>query len=91
MSKAVLVIDMPSCCEECFALDFHGDYPRCIISDEQRGYTFNTRTQRMTHCPLKTMPEKYDIEKEMKKPHDRDYDWEFEGGWNACIDSLNGE
>lgn len=58
MSKAILVIDMPNCCEECFALDFRGDYPRCMITDEQRGYTFNTRARRMPHCPFKLMPEK---------------------------------
>lgn len=71
MSKAILVIEMPSCCEECFALNFQGDYPRCIITDEQRGYTFNTRKFKMPNCPLKPMPEKYDIEEERKKIHDR--------------------
>lgn len=52
MSKAVLVIDMPSCCDECFVLDDNGDYPMCIIIQKQRGYTFRTREQKMdrAHC-----------------------------------------
>ena len=58
MSKAILVIDMPSCCSECFALDDHYDYPECLITKEQRGYNFNTKTQRMDKCPLKPIPKK---------------------------------
>ena len=44
---------MPKCCDECFALDDHGDYPFCLISEDQRGYNFNTRQNRMPSCPLK--------------------------------------
>ena len=46
-------ISMPKCCDECFALDEHGDYPFCLISQDQRGYTFNTHEKRMPTCPLK--------------------------------------
>ena len=82
MSKAILVIDdMPSCCEECFALDFHGDYPRCIITDEQRGYNFNTRIQRMTHCPLKPAPK-------MQLLWNDDDDWVK--GYNNCVREIMG-
>lgn len=72
MDKAILVIDMPSCCDECFALDEYGDYPVCRITQEQRGYTFRTREQKMSKCPLQPAPEKYDMDnvvsgKEIKK------------------------
>lgn len=43
---------MPKCCDECWALDDDGDYPRCRITEEQRGYTFRTRENRMSKCPL---------------------------------------
>ena len=46
-------IPMPSCCDECFALDFSGDYPCCIISEECQGYNFNVYENRMPSCPLK--------------------------------------
>lgn len=36
MDKAILVIDMPSCCDECFALDEYGDYPVCRNEKSQR-------------------------------------------------------
>lgn len=83
MSKAVLVIDMPSCCDECFALDDNGDYPMCIITKEQKGYTFRTREQKMDRCPLQKMPEKSHTGKSDY------YQWgDWEDGWNACIDGL---
>ena len=43
---------MPKCCDECWALDDNGDYPRCGITEEQRGYTFRTKENRMSKCPL---------------------------------------
>ena len=48
-------IDMPlpKCCGTCFAFDDTGDYPLCLISREQMGYTFNVNGCRMPHCPLK--------------------------------------
>lgn len=85
MGKAVLIIDMPTCCGECFALDDNGDYPFCIITQEQRGYTFNTREQKMDRCPFKPLPEKYDLDNVVC---DRDYNGEYECGYNACIDEL---
>lgn len=101
MSKAILVIDMPSCCEECFALDFHGDYPRCMITDEQRGYTFNTRTQRMTYCPLKPVPEKINIPDfdDTIKANNKNaeevgmymYDRGIDRGYNLCVDKILGK
>lgn len=45
--------DMPKCCDDCFALDNYGDYPRCSITEEQRGYTFDTSSKRMDKCPLR--------------------------------------
>lgn len=45
-------MEMPECCDECFALDDYGDYPMCKITSETRGYNFNTREKRMDRCPL---------------------------------------
>jgi hypothetical protein len=88
MQKAILVIDMPKSCYECPLLDDRGDYPICLITDQTKGYKFRVREQKMDKCPLKELPEKYDIEEEMKKPHDRDYTWEFEGGYNKCLEEI---
>ena len=88
MDKAILVVDMPSCCDECFALDEYGDYPVCRITQEQRGYTFRTREQKMDKCPLKLAPEKYEIDR--NKCTDPFYQFEFEYGYNQCINEILG-
>lgn len=83
MNKAILVIDMPRCCDECFALDDNGDYPFCLITQEQRGYTFRTREKKMDKCPLKPMPKKLEGNDSIY------YQWgDYEDGWNHCIDNL---
>lgn len=85
MSKAILIIDMPEycgCCDFCYYSD--GKIPSCQIKFR----AVEDFTKRPSWCPLKALPEKYDIEAEMKKPHDRDYDWEFEGGFNACLNQI---
>lgn len=80
MSKAILVMDMPDCCDKCFALDDNGDYPMCGITQEQRGYTFNTRVRKMDKCPIKELPEKM-------KYHDGTYNGEVKG-WNLCLEEI---
>ena len=49
-------MEMPECCDKCFALDDNGDYPRCLITHEQRGYNFRVREKRMDKCPLIEVP-----------------------------------
>lgn len=49
-------MEMPTCCDECVALDEYGDYPVCRITQEQRGYNFRTREKRMDKCPLVEVP-----------------------------------
>lgn len=56
MNIIIKGMDMPSCCGECRFLDDYGDYPCCIITDEQRGYNFRIREKRMDHCPLISFP-----------------------------------
>ena len=68
-------IEMPACCEECFALDDNGDYPHCLISHASCGYKFNIRLYRMADCPL----EEIDEEKEHKNPCEWCQEWNCEG------------
>lgn len=85
MNKAILVLnEMPSCCDECFALDDSGDYPFCLITQEQRGYNFRTREQKMDKCPLKEVPKKkrYDVDALRAR---------YSIGWNACLKEILGE
>lgn len=49
-------VEMPKSCDHCWALDDYGDYPRCRITEEQRGYNFHVREKRMDSCPLVPVP-----------------------------------
>lgn len=87
MSKAILVIDMPSCCDECFALYDNGDYPLCLITQEQRGYTFRTREQKMDKCPFKSVPSSCGYS---GHPYDQ-YGDGFADGYNTCLEEILGQ
>lgn len=52
MSECVVRMEMPESCDICPCLDDYGDYPRCRISGEQRGYNFPIREKRMPNCPI---------------------------------------
>lgn len=56
MSVIVKNMEMPKNCDTCWALDDYGDYPRCRITGEQRGYNFPVRERRMDNCPLIELP-----------------------------------
>ena len=52
MNEVLVRMEMPKSCDLCSCLDDNGDYPRCRITNEQRGYTFNIREKRMPGCPI---------------------------------------
>ena len=100
MSKAILIIDMPSCCDECRFLNDNRDYPECIVTSETKGYTFRTREQKMSKCPLRPTPEKIDVsnfDNIVKAESDNAYEVGLcmynrgiDRGYNICIDNILG-
>ena len=87
MSKVILLMDAPTSCRKCM----------CYVLGESNNFCAATKFAIINgatiphHCPLKWLPEKIDIEAERNKPHDIDCDWEFESGYNACIDEILGD
>jgi hypothetical protein len=67
MSECVVRMKMPGCCWDCPCLDYDGDYPRCRISNEQRGFNFPIHEKRMPKCPI-TQP--------LPEGHGRLIDWD---------------
>ena len=61
MSILIKGMEMPVSCYNCWALDDYGDYPRCRITEEQRGYNFPIREKRMKNCPLIHVPPHGDL------------------------------
>ncbi len=56
MSILIRGMEVPKNCDMCWALDDYGDYPRCRITEEQRGYNFPVRERCMDKCPLVEIP-----------------------------------
>ena len=81
MRKAILVIDMPDSCKECMCYVLGASNNFCEIT---RFAIFDSATK-PNHCPLKPIPEKYDMNNVVC---DRDYKGEYEDGYNACIDEI---
>ena len=90
MNKAILVIDMPSCCNECPICASYAESafsPReywCVASENTDVDPYN----KPSWCPLKPPPEKYDMEYAITHSFDEDGDYEL--GWNQCIDNILG-
>lgn len=59
MSYIVKGKDIPDCCYNCVHLDDSGDYPMCRITEEQRGYNFDSRNNKMDSCPLVEIPKQH--------------------------------
>lgn len=49
-------IEMPKSCDHCWAIDDYSDYPRCLITGDQKGYIFQSDKERMDSCPLVNIP-----------------------------------
>lgn len=83
MNKAIIVLDMPEHCDYChFGYYSDGRILRCQYSDE----TIEDIKAKPEWCPLKPLPEKYEIDK--NKCSDLFYEFEFEHGYNQCIDEI---
>ena len=72
MSKAILIMDMPSCCDEC---DINGIFCGDVGSNDMC---------RAAGCPLKKVPKK---RRTIGKVSENDQLC-FNGGYNACIDEI---
>ena len=74
--KAILVLEMPSKCEEC---NFH-QYGICHAKRKCITGTPKELKSKPDWCPLKLIPEK------------KKYDWQrYDKGYNACIDEILGD
>lgn len=88
MEKVILILDNIKSCSECPLFGDHYNDMCCKgLNNRTIDYPYPD-TFRQKWCPLKSLPEPYNIEDEKKKPHDRDYTWEFEGGYNACLNEI---
>lgn len=102
MSKAILVVDMPKCCNEC-SLMFKDEYSYwCPVQcDENKTDLYENYIkikQKPNWCPLKPLPEKIDVpayDDNIKAFSENAfevgsymYDRGHYRGYNMCIDKI---
>lgn len=78
MSKAILVLDMPICCEDCIFCNAIGVCK--FLDDVDESIENGTKDLR---CPLKPIPEPR-IVRRTGGTHGADENY----GWNCCIDEI---
>lgn len=87
MNKAILVIDMPSCCNECSLMckDEYSYYcpVKCEANKTDLYDNYIMFHRKPDWCPLKKLPDKRYIV-------DNGYINDFAYGWNSCINEILG-
>ena len=86
MSKCVLVMDMPSSCDECPLFGSHYSDMTCKANGRTINYPY-PKDERQDFCPLRELPEKIGIEEALKMPRNGCIG-DVINSYNACIDEL---
>lgn len=85
--KAVLVIDMPKSCKECFLCGIGGEdlgQYVCSLTGE------HSESPHLVGCPLRPLPDCMNNHAQILGEDGR-YSRGFIDGWNACLDAIMGE
>ena len=85
MSKAILVIDMPTDCEDC-PLFKDGDKGMRKCEASRKGTEWDYYKVRPDWCPLRELPQKQTVHS-IDTAHHRF----AKDGWNACLNEILGE
>ena len=89
MAKAVLVMDMPECCADCYCGYFERDTKELNLVCGATGEDANN-VGKPDWCPLRKLPERMEVcgtynaayyAKGGKMPS-------YKTGWNACLDEI---
>ena len=98
--KAILITDMPSTCaycDFCHTKEYDSRHKLdgekfCGILNEDVEVYYYYGTGRPKFCPLKEIPDKYELSEEYTYENmcDADEKWAFACGWNACIRKIKG-
>lgn len=88
MSKAVLAINMPECCDKCYLscskLNTCWYTQASYFGDENDD--FDPSFNKLSNCPLRELPEP---DNENYFPDE--YQDGYAAGWNACLREIMGE
>lgn len=93
MSRGFILVDIPETCLDCrFCVELHEGIEACCVlinnpnnRDEFREIDVSYPQEKPNWCPIKELPDKKPLYAENG---DRTLDWEFNIGWNNCINYL---
>ena len=83
MAKAILIMDMPEDCNDCYAMYVSLSERFCRATEEN----LSAKAERPDWCPLRELPEKKE-ELPIEKYEFRSLGKAFASGWNACLDEI---
>lgn len=93
--KAILVVDIAKCCEECRLINNHYDNEYGWRTYCGADYHIIREKNKRYFCPFKPLPQKnkYDVEKYPTVDYENNVTLGhyLNNGWNACIDEILGE
>lgn len=80
MSKAILVMDMPTHCIDC---PMRNDNDDCVVQSEVQNISAGTFEELRKTCPLRELPQKHTVHCTDTTHHRFAKD-----GWNHCINTI---
>lgn len=83
MSKAILIMDMPSSCDKCLMFGSHYSDLTCKVNGRGIDYPY-PKDFRQRWCPLKELPSKKDYDNMCDPIQVLTY----KDGWNECLDKI---
>ena len=89
MAKAVLVMNMPECCADCYCGYFERDTKELNLVCGATGEDANN-VGKPDWCPLRELPEKNPSNPELAPGvyyTEKGYEV-YKNGWNACLDEI---
>lgn len=78
MAKAILVMDMPESCNDCYAMNMSLSGRFCRAAEE----SLPVKAERPDWCPLRELPEKKELYLSINNQKG------YCDGWNACLDKI---
>ena len=81
MDKAILIMDMPECCADCYCGYFERDTKELNLVCGATGEDANN-VGKPDWCPLRELPEKKELYLSINNQKG------YCDGWNACLDKI---
>lgn len=84
MAKAILVMDRPDYCNDCYGMSMSLSGRFCRVAEE----SLPAKAERPDWCPLRELPEKKETWVTLSCYPNGRWTEDMKAGWNACLDKI---